>query len=75
MTSALRTLGIESWPREDQLSLVHDLWNHIAATGGSLLTDSQRDELKRRATEDDADPNGGIPWEQVKAETLERLRP
>jgi putative addiction module component (TIGR02574 family) len=37
------------------------------------LTDEQRKELSRRAEEADADPEGGEPWEQVKAEILKEL--
>jgi putative addiction module component (TIGR02574 family) len=39
----------------------------------SLLSEVQRQELARRAAEDDASPDNVIPWEQVKAQILARL--
>ena len=33
-----------------------------------ILTDEQKDTIRRRAAEMDADPSIGIPWEQVNAE-------
>lgn len=36
------------------------------------LTDAQRTELERRADDDDANPDAGVRWEQVKAEALAR---
>jgi putative addiction module component (TIGR02574 family) len=41
--------------------------------GESLLTDTQRTELRRRMAEDDADPDGGISWEEVKAKARLRM--
>lgn len=38
----------------------------------SGITDPQRQELRRRVTEDDAYPDDLIPWEQVKAEARKR---
>ncbi len=40
-----------------------------------LLTEAQRQELQRRIAADDADPDDVVPWEQVKAQTLSRLKP
>jgi putative addiction module component (TIGR02574 family) len=39
-----------------------------------LLTDAQRRELERRIAEDDASPDDVVPWEQVIAQTLSRLK-
>lgn len=39
-----------------------------------FLTEAQRLKLQRRAAEDDALPEDALPWEQVKAETLARLK-
>ena len=41
----------------------------------ALLSENQREELERRAAEDDAAPDDVIPWEQVKAAALGRLKP
>jgi putative addiction module component (TIGR02574 family) len=39
------------------------------------LTEAQRRELQRRVAEDDACPDDVVPWEQVKAQALARLKP
>lgn len=64
--------GIDRLSREDRLTLVQEIWDSIAAEGGSLLTDAQRRELERRAEEDEADPEGGIPWHNVKSQARRR---
>ena len=38
-----------------------------------LLSDAQRQELERRAAEDDASPDDVVPWETVKADILAKL--
>ena len=72
MPVSMTDLGIDRLSREDRLALVQEIWDSVAAEGGSLLTDAQRRELERRADEDDADPGGGIPWEDVKAQARSR---
>ena len=75
MPVSMTALGIDRLSREDRLALVQEIWDSVAAEGGSLLTDAQRRELERRADEDDADPDGGIPWADVKAQARARSRP
>ena len=75
MSPTLASLGLDKLSREDRLALVQELWDSIAAEPSpSLLTDSQREELRRRADEADANPDDGIPWEQVKAEARTRFK-
>jgi putative addiction module component (TIGR02574 family) len=74
MATTLHSLGLDQLSRDDRLALVQELWDSIAAdVPPSLLTDSQRVELERRADADDADPDGGIPWEEVKAQARARF--
>ena len=75
MPISMAQLGIDRLSREDRLALVQEIWNSVAAeVPPPLLTDAQRHELERRADEDEADPDGGIPWEEVKAQTRARSR-
>jgi putative addiction module component (TIGR02574 family) len=61
---------------EDRIKLVQEIWDSIAGESAQpLLTESQRRELQRRVAEDDASPEDVVPWEQVKAQTLGRLKP
>lgn len=62
---------------DERLQLVEDIWDSIAAeanvrAGALPLTAAQIAELDRRVAEADAHPDEGIPWEQVRAELLQR---
>ena len=75
MTPNVKSLSIDRLPLDQRLSLVHEIWDTIASEPHlSLLSEAQRQELTRRAAEDDKSPDNVVPWEQVKAETLARLR-
>lgn len=74
MAATVKSLGIDRLAVEERLALVAEIWDGIAAEGGAVpLTDAQRAELERRYAEDDANPDGVTPWEQIKAATLSRL--
>jgi putative addiction module component (TIGR02574 family) len=76
MAQTVQTLGIDQMTREQRIALVQEIWDTIAAESQPpLLTESQRTELRRRVAEDDASPDDVVPWEQVKAQTLARLKP
>ena len=75
MTASVKSLGIDRLPIDEQLTLVEEIWDSIAAdTGAVPLTDAQRIELEKRIAEDDARPDDVTPWEQVKASTLARFK-
>jgi putative addiction module component (TIGR02574 family) len=76
MSPTVQSLGIDRLTREQRITLVQEIWATIAAEPYQpLLTETQRRELERRVAEDDAYPDDGVPWEQVKAQTLSRLKP
>lgn len=75
MSPTVASLGLDKYTREERLALVQELWDSIAADNPrTLLTDAQRAELIRRAEEADADPDGGIPWEEVQAKARVRFK-
>lgn len=75
MTATLQALGIDRLPVDEQLALVHAIWDHIAETPHpSFLSDAQRADLRRRVAEDDTSPDDTISWEQVQAESPLRAR-
>jgi putative addiction module component (TIGR02574 family) len=76
MTPTVQSLGIDRLPRDQRLALVLEIWDTIAAEPHSpLLSEAQRQELERRVASDDASPDDVVPWEQVKAQALSRLKP
>jgi putative addiction module component (TIGR02574 family) len=75
MPVTIASLGLDKLTREERLALAHELWESVAEEPGpSLLTDAQRDELRRRVADADANPDDTIPWEQVKAEGRAKFR-
>ncbi len=75
MPTTVQSLGIDMLSREERLALIQDIWDSIVAEPGRpLLSEAGRRELDRRIAEDDASPDDVIPWEQVKAQTLAKLR-
>lgn len=76
MPATVSSLGIDRLPREERLALVQEIWDTIAAEPNAIqITEPQRAELARRIAEDDATPENVIPWEEVKAQALARLKP
>jgi putative addiction module component (TIGR02574 family) len=66
---------VDSWPVEDRIRLVTELWDRIAVKGHEAgLSDEQKAEVDRRLAAHRANPDAAVPWERVEAETLARLR-
>jgi putative addiction module component (TIGR02574 family) len=65
-TTALQE--IQSWPVEDQLELVFQLWDRLVEGGWQPeLTDDLKAELDRRLASYGANPENVLTWEQVVA--------
>ena len=59
----------------ERLELIEELWDSIADDDAVLdLTPEQREDLRRRVTEADADPTGGSLWEEVRERIRQRQR-
>lgn len=61
----------------ERLELVEDLWDSIAQDADLAtlpLTDDERRLLDERLSAHARDPDGGAPWEEVKARILNRGR-
>jgi putative addiction module component (TIGR02574 family) len=75
MAVSLKSLGIERLGIEERLTLVEELWDSIAADSSAVpLTQAQRDELDRRITDHEANPDDVVPWEEIKTSITERLK-
>lgn len=67
---------VESWPVDERIRLVQDVWDRLVDRGYEPeLTEGMKAELDRRVEELDRNPDAGVPWEEVKARVLGRLRP
>ena len=67
MPQSLQELGLDRWSAEDRLRLIGELWDSLERADQAELSDADREELDRRIAAADADPNGGLPWDKVRA--------
>ncbi len=75
MSQTFHSLGIDRLSVAERVQLVQEIWDSIAAEiEQTPLTEAQRHEIDRRLAAHRANPQAAIPWEQVKAEALARLR-
>jgi putative addiction module component (TIGR02574 family) len=75
MSTTLQSLGIDRLSVAERISLVQEIWDSIAADADQVpLTEAQRHEVDRRLAAHAANPDAAVPWEQVEAEALIRLR-
>jgi len=59
----------------ERLEIVARLWDSIAEeVERTPLTEAQKREVDRRLAAHQANPSAAVPWEQVEAEALARLR-
>jgi putative addiction module component (TIGR02574 family) len=66
MTNALRDELLKLPPAE-RLALLEELWDSIPEPGTALaVTSEQYADLERRLAEADADPRGGLPWQEAR---------
>jgi len=65
----MKSLGLDRLSSDERTILAYELLDSVEEDARtSRLTEEQRKELERRIAEADADPDGGIPWEQVRDE-------
>jgi putative addiction module component (TIGR02574 family) len=75
MSTLMSTLGIERLSTDDRLQLVREILDSLAAESEAPpLTDVQRQELGRRISALNANPEALTPWAEVEARVLARLR-
>ncbi len=66
-----RVLGVD-----EQIELVEAIWDGIVSRGAvPSLTEAQTLELERRLAGYTANPDDVVPWSEVKAAALAKLRP
>jgi putative addiction module component (TIGR02574 family) len=71
MAQSLSDVAIKHLRVAERLDLIGELWDSIPDSPDELPTPEwHREELERRLAAADADPDGAIPWEEVR----QRLR-
>jgi putative addiction module component (TIGR02574 family) len=68
MPQSFPELDIDQLTVPQRLELIALLWDSIPDSGDGLaVPDWHREELERRLKTAEAEPEAGIPWDQVKA--------
>lgn len=71
MAFALNFAEFDALPPAEQVLIVTQLWERVAAHPERVpVPEAQRDELKRRLADHEADPSRTIPWETLEEELL-----
>lgn len=71
MSFALNIPDFDALPAAEQVRVVTQLWERVAAHPERVpVSTGQRDELNRRLKAHDADPSSALDWETVEAELL-----
>jgi len=75
MSAIVESLGIDRLSVDDRIVLVQEIWDSIAhEVQKAPLTDAEQQEVDRRLAAHQNAPDTAIPWEQVEADALARLR-
>jgi putative addiction module component (TIGR02574 family) len=65
LTTVMREVG--NWPVEDRLRLIEEVWDSLSdRAGGSILSETHRQDLQRRLDDYRDNPKAGSPWDDVK---------
>jgi putative addiction module component (TIGR02574 family) len=60
---------------DEQIELVEAIWDGIVSRGAAPpLTEAQKTELDRRLADHLANPDDVVPWSEVKAAALAKIR-
>ena len=60
---------------EEQIELVEAIWDGTVSRGAApALTEAQNAELDRRLADHLANPNDVLPWSEVKAAALAKIK-
>jgi putative addiction module component (TIGR02574 family) len=66
VTAVMNEVG--TWPIEERLRLVEEVWESIEAAGATtVLSEAHRQDLQRRLDAYRDDPKAGSSWEDVEA--------
>lgn len=73
MSQTMPAIDIQGMTVSQRLELIALLWDSIPDSAeGMAIPEWHRQELERRLALADANPEAGIPWEQVKARLREK---
>ena len=75
MSPTLEELGIDRMSIGERIALAQEILDSVLAElPVGPLSEAKKRELERRIADHEANPDAGIPWEQVEAEALARFK-
>ncbi|MGK2910714.1 MAG: addiction module protein [Sphingobium sp.] len=75
MTTQIESLGLSHLNTQERLDLIDELWESVGEEiTATPLCDEAVQEIQRRLAAHVADPSHAVPWEEVEAKALARLR-
>ncbi len=75
MQVTMKGLGIDRLSVSERLALLGEIWDSVSAdVQASAISDELKAELERRLAKADAYPETLVPWEEVEARALARVR-
>ncbi len=74
MSQSLQSLGIDRMTVGERIALAQEILDSVAAEQPrEPLSEAKRRELDRRLADEAANPEDGVPWEEVEAAALARF--
>jgi putative addiction module component (TIGR02574 family) len=74
ISPTLEELGIDKLSAAQRIASGQEILDSVLADMPTEpLSEAKKQELKRRIADHEANPDAGIPWEQVEAEALARF--
>jgi len=68
MSVATTLKEIDGMPRNEQIELAHLLWERLIDSGWHpVVSDATKNELDRRLSEIEANPDKMLTWDQIEA--------
>jgi putative addiction module component (TIGR02574 family) len=58
-------------PEEERVRVVQDLLDSLSPEASDMLDDAWAEELDRRFAAWEADPSAGVPWSELKSQTMQ----
>jgi putative addiction module component (TIGR02574 family) len=61
---------VGSWPVEDRMRLIEEVWDSLSDRAGSVLSEAHQRDLQRRLDAYRDHPKTGSSWDEVKSRLL-----
>ena len=71
---ASRAIVVDDLTADERVALIGQLWDSLDPAAAAPISAALAAELDRREAAADAQPEGGDPWPQIKADLAQRLR-